>query len=723
MMKSRSFNILVVFALLLSLLGGAVTVTPAYAAGIVVNTNADNTTSADSFCTLREAINNANSDSDTTSGDCAAGSGADTITFAANYTITLSGNQLPAVNTTITITGNGAANTIIDGANLYRIFSVSASGNLALNGLTARNARNFIYGGGAYNLGTLAVSDCVFSNNEAVSMVLGGFGLGGGIHNDGGILTVANSVFSSNRGAGGGGIFNNGTLTVTNSVFSGNIAASEPGGGIFNYDGATLIVANSVFSGNSGSAGGGMYNQGTLTSLNNTLSGNIASATGAVGGGLFNSSPGTLNYANTIIANSVNGDCGNFGTLGTNKNNLVEDGSCSAQFSGDPLLSPLADNGGKTQTMALLPGSPATDAGDNATCAASPVNGLDQRGEPRPEGSYCDIGSYEIKGGIPLVTATNPSANAVLTSLSSITVVFNQDMLNDGSSKAANNTANYILVERGTNASFDTTSCKGGVVSDDVQQTISSASYNSAGFVTSLTLASPLTAGTYRLFVCGTTSIWSAAGLELNNGASDYTVDFTIGAATGTGGSGNGNRNVSTSASALPKTGFAPKTITTLPPQPATLAYAKLGDLWLEIPSLNVKSSIVGVPQNANKTWDVTWLGNDTGWLNGTAFPTWMGNSVLTAHVTNASGLDGPFAALKTLKYGDQIIVHLGGVQYIYEVRETKLSRPYSTNYAFESKQDASYLTLITCQGYNPLNESYLFRRVVRAVLVSTLSE
>ncbi|HNF95224.1 MAG TPA: sortase, partial [Anaerolineales bacterium] len=193
----------------------------------------------------------------------------------------------------------------------------------------------------------------------------------------------------------------------------------------------------------------------------------------------------------------------------------------------------------------------------------------------------------------------------------------------------------------------------------------------------------------------------------------------TIGAAGGT----TSASTARTTASSLPKTGFAPGKVTVLPAQPATLEYAKMGDLWLEIPSLNVKSTIVGVPQNADKTWDVSWLGNDTGWLNGTAFPTWTGNSVVTAHVTNASGVDGPFAALKSLKYGDQIIVHMGGVRYVYEVRETKLSRPYSTSYAFESKQDASYITLVTCSGYNPLNESYFFRRIVRAVLVSTVSE
>jgi large repetitive protein len=191
----------------------------------------------------------------------------------------------------------------------------------------------------------------------------------------------------------------------------------------------------------------------------------------------------------------------------------------------------------------------------------------------------------------------------------------------------------------------------------------------------------------------------------------DYTFDFTV---TASGTAPAVEENVT--ASSLPATGFAPQKITTLPPQPATLDYAQLGDIVLEIPSLNVMSTIVGVPQS-NGEWDVTWLGNST------AFPTWNGNSVLTAHVTNANGLDGPFGALKTLQYGDQIIVHMGGVKYIYEVRETKLARPYSTNYAFQSKQDAAYLTLITCSGFNPFNESYLFRRIVRAVLVEVSNE
>src|SRR5262249_50093320 len=104
----------------------------------------------------------------------------------------------------------------------------------------------------------------------------------------------------------------------------------------------------------------------------------------------------TLNFANTILANSSAADCdNNSGTIGMNISNLVEDGSCSPALSGDPGLDSLDDNGGPTQTVALLPGSAAIDAGDDTTCGTAPVNNSDQRGTTRPIGAHCDIGSYE----------------------------------------------------------------------------------------------------------------------------------------------------------------------------------------------------------------------------------------------------------------------------------------------------------------------------------------
>ena len=329
--------------------------------------------------------------------------------------------------------------------------------------------------------------------------------------------------------------------------------------------------------------------------------------------------------------------------------------------------------------------------------------------------SYFDNTNSDLKLAIvtpPTVTNHTLQTNYADTGPLSFTITFSEDVHNptgDTNTDDVTNPNNYVVVEQGSVSGFQTTACNAIDLINDTRIIPNGITYIPNTAIVNFSNALP--SGTYRLFICGTTSITDAIGIPLNLGA-DFTFDFTVGAATAS------STTESTRASALPKTGFAPNKMTSLPAQPATLEYANMGDLWLEIPSLNVKSTIVGVPQNKDKTWDVTWLGNDTGWLNGTAFPTWTGNSVLTAHVTNASGLAGPFAALKSLKYGDQIIVHMGGGQYVYEVRNTRLARPYSTSYAFQSMQDASYLTLVTCSGFNPLNESYLFRRVVRAVLV-----
>src|SRR6476660_9880850 len=143
-MNTKWSGLFVRLILGLMLIGTAAFPTSARAdSTITVNTSDDNTTS-DTFCSLREAITNAN-DNGTTFADCVAGSGADTITFAANYTITL-GSQLPAITSTVIISGNGAANTILQANSApntatYRIFEVSSTGNLTLNQLTVRHGR------------------------------------------------------------------------------------------------------------------------------------------------------------------------------------------------------------------------------------------------------------------------------------------------------------------------------------------------------------------------------------------------------------------------------------------------------------------------------------------------------------------------------------------------------------------------------------------------------
>ena len=165
----------------------------------------------------------------------------------------------------------------------------------------------------------------------------------------------------------------------------------------------------------------------------------------------------------------------------------------------------------------------------------------------------------------------------------------------------------------------------------------------------------------------------------------------------------------------LPATGFAPDRATILPSQ--TVSYADLGDLWLEIPRLGVQMPIVGVPQS-NGTWDVSWLGTNAGWLNGTAYPTWNGNSVLTGHVYDAYGRPAPFVHLNWLWYGDQLIIHAGGARYVYEVRELLQVSPDAVSQAITHEQ-LPWVTLITCRAYDEGSNSYQYRVVVRAVLVA----
>jgi LPXTG-site transpeptidase (sortase) family protein len=161
--------------------------------------------------------------------------------------------------------------------------------------------------------------------------------------------------------------------------------------------------------------------------------------------------------------------------------------------------------------------------------------------------------------------------------------------------------------------------------------------------------------------------------------------------------------------------------VSILPPQPADKAYLAYGDLSLEIPALGVKTSVVGVPE-AIGGWDVTWLGKNAGWLNGTAFPTWNGNSVITGHVWDADNKPGIFVDIKKLKYGDKVKIHAWGQVYTYEVRQTNLVSPSDINTVMKH-EDKAWVTLVTCEEYNLLFTKYSFRRVVRAVLLSVTAE
>ena len=216
---------------------------------------------------------------------------------------------------------------------------------------------------------------------------------------------------SGHNGAFGGGIINSGTLTLTNSTVSGNSTIGG-GGGIINS--GTLTLTNSTVSGNRGAfgSGGGIENGGTANLFNATIANNEV---GVTGGGVFNGAGAIFNFQNTILAGNSTiwtaSDCA--GTINSTGNNLMGSlGNCTVNGGGvtvaDPKLGPLQNNGGPTQTHALVAGSPAIDAGNPSGCRdnAGTLLPTDQRGFLRPADgnndgtARCDIGAYEANAVI-----------------------------------------------------------------------------------------------------------------------------------------------------------------------------------------------------------------------------------------------------------------------------------------------------------------------------------
>jgi hypothetical protein len=409
------------------------------AANLSVNDTSDNLVAGDGKCTLREAIVNANTDSDSTGGDCAAGNGADVINLpSGTYTLSIAGTSEDAAATgdldiadDLTINGAGQATTIIDGNCLDRVFHISGSIVVNLSGVTVQHGDLFGFqftgGGGILNHnGTLTITDSTINDNRISHA-------GGGIFNNSGVLTLSNSTISNNTSdVDGGGIFNHdgtlelvnttvsgnravegsggirnvsGTVALVNTTVNGNQAGDGPGGGIRNTSGM-INLNNSTISGNTSDvAGGGISNRdGTVELVNSTVSGNrsLDSVDGS-GGGISNRD-GTVELLNTIVARNTatnSTDCD--GTVDSMGHNLIGDvtdcnfvattgdlvGAASSPI--DPKLGDLQNNGGPTFTHALLSNSPAVDGGDNVPCPPT-----DQRGVSRPQGAACDIGAYEF---------------------------------------------------------------------------------------------------------------------------------------------------------------------------------------------------------------------------------------------------------------------------------------------------------------------------------------
>jgi LPXTG-site transpeptidase (sortase) family protein len=323
--------------------------------------------------------------------------------------------------------------------------------------------------------------------------------------------------------------------------------------------------------------------------------------------------------------------------------------------------------------------------------------------------------------------------------LNQISIKFDEDAYDppdDSEPEDVTNPANYLLVrDLGTTPDFRTVGCAdpGAVEPDDTKITIDSpVLYDSENFMATFTVngGSPLSNGYYRLYVCGSTSITDRAGMHLaGNGepGTDFLRSFIMNAPDGGSIHGDSDndqikdKNLHPVSGLIPTTGFAPGQITKLPHHPADKTYTSSGEMQLEIPSLMVNVPIVGVQQDSSG-WDLTWLGNNAGYLEGTAYPTWAGNTVLTGHVLDATNVPGPFANLKGLNDGDRIYIDANGSKYVYQVERNFVVSASNTAAVFEH-EGYDWLTLVTCENYSNIFKRYLSRRVVKAVLVSIVSE
>ena len=388
---------------------------PTGSATFVVTKTADtNDGTCDADCSLREAIVAANAN----------GAGADTITLpAGTYTLTIPGTGEDAGATgdldivgDLTINGAGAATTIVDGGGLDRVFHVVSSFTVVFNDLTITNGAT------------------VGGDN------------GGGLLNEGGNVTLTNCVICGNTtpsGGNGAGLYNDDTMTVTSCAVSGNSTAGGGNGGGIYDNGLSITMTNTTVSGNSvpGGDGGGLYANGISQTVSQSTvqrqyrqrrrrRRDLQQRDRSRDHQLHHQREQRVRRRRSFPERQrqphhdddreqhrdehgwrhrkprIDADR-RHDRREQHRRQLqrtVSDGGTNLQFPGttcslsitsaDPLLGPLANNGGPTQTMAIPAGSPAVDA-NTEICPPTPAT--DQRGVARPQGPACDIGAFELQ--------------------------------------------------------------------------------------------------------------------------------------------------------------------------------------------------------------------------------------------------------------------------------------------------------------------------------------
>jgi len=304
------------------------------------------------------------------------------------------------INFDLTIIGEGMQKTTLDGIYSDRVIKISPKSIVVIKDLTIQNGYTKYWGGGIYSAGKLKLIRVRINNNSAKSA--------GGIYakykltmKD--VEVSDNSAYQAGAGGTGGGIFLDTykQVRLTNVTINNN-SATGLSGGVHSQGNGNYTFTNVTISGNTAKNASALTNTGSTTTtlfiLNSTITNNKCLAGGTVGG-VQNYS--NLSFKNTIISANDGANCFNASILSSVGHNIDSGTTCNFAQPGDqqntnPLIGSLADNGGYTQTHALLVGSPAIDGGTNTGCPAE-----DQRGINRPKDGdgnstvVCDIGAYE----------------------------------------------------------------------------------------------------------------------------------------------------------------------------------------------------------------------------------------------------------------------------------------------------------------------------------------
>lgn len=625
----------------------------------------------------------------------------------------------------VTFTGNVANSS---GGGMMNWTSSPTLTNVTFNNNSAGDA-----GGGMYNYmaSNPTLTNVTFTGNTAVDV-------GGGVYNVGSTASFENVTFTGNAALEGGGMYNwSSSPILTDVTFTGNTAVSW-GGGVCNFNSYPTLIEVDFNSNTANSSGGGMSNESSSPTL---TGGSFTSNIAAVGGGMYNydgSNP-------TLTGVSISNNRGNVGG-GMYNSNGSNPTLTEVSFSGNDANVAGGMNNSQSNpilTNVIFSGNTANSSGGMDNYESNPtLNGVTFSGNLATSGT---AGGMRLYRSSPTLTNVTFSSNSAATFGGGIYI---------------NSTSNPILTQV-TITGNTAGSSGGGIYSEeeaDTPELINTIMAGNNAGIAGPDCFGPVNSGNYNLVGNPSGCIFTIQGNDLvgtalnpldplldslaDNGGETPTRALLSGSPAidqipfGINGCGTvitedqrdqtrpypaigfcdiGAYEYSPPTN-LPNTGFAPGRVTSLHEQAAEKNYTELGDLWLDIPKLGIQAPIVSIPV-AGSSWDVSWLNRQVGHLQGSAFPTWQGNTVLTAHVWDYYNQPGLFLNLNRLNYGDQVMIHAWGSVYTYEVQYSKLILPEAVNSVFQHKE-YDWITLLTCEGFSSLREEYSYRRAIQAILV-----